>query len=365
MVFANLFFRMAALLPLPFLALSPFLGGSWAFVTLFYLTIFAFLADESLMASTDVNRHPGRVESLLADSVPVILGFAHLALLPIAILTVSHGALGTGEKVMIFLAFGLFFGTISTANAHELIHRPDTIRHTLGKWIFTSLLFGHHTSAHLIVHHRHAATPNDPNSARLNEGVYRFFFRAWRGSFRAGLDGEIARLSYAGRGASHFANPYFFYCTGALVFLALSVALAGWFGLIIYVGFAGLAQTQLLLSDYVQHYGLERRILPSGKYEPVSIYHSWNAPHVFSSALMLNAPKHSDHHAHPTIRYSDLRSRASEGAPVLPYSLPVMSCLALSPKIWKRVMNPKVADWVRMRDQDFALFRPTIGKNPV
>lgn len=346
---ANLFYKMTALLPLPFLVFSPVFGGTWAFVALFYLSVFAFLADEALVASSEVMRETGRLDRLMADAVPVILGFAHLFLLPLAILTIANGDLNVGDKIVVFLAFALFFGIVSTANAHELIHRRGWFRHTLGKWILTSLLFGHHVSAHLSVHHRYVATPLDPNSARLNEGFYRFFKRAWLGSFRLGMAVELARLKQNGRTALHPLNPYLIYCGGSAVFLALGFVLAGWLGVMTYLGLALFSQMQLLVSDYVQHYGLERRQLENGKYAPVSIQHSWNAPHVFSSALMLNAPKHSDHHAHPTVPYPELRGLTAEGAPLLPYSLPVMSCIALMPVIWRRVMNPRVADWVRLQ----------------
>lgn len=349
---ANLFLKSAALLPLPFLALSPALGGSWAFAALFYLSIFAFLADESLIANSDVGHSHSKLAAVLADMVPVILGFSHLLLLPFTIFAISLSNLPFAEKVTIFMANALFFGIISTANAHELIHRPGWFRTSLGKWVFISLLFGHHVSAHLGIHHRYAATPLDPNTARMNEPFYRFFPRAWRGSFVAGLVLENERFAHTSHRRFNPSHPYAIYISGALVFLMLIWVLAGFAGLITYLAFAFFAQALLLLSDYVQHYGLARKLISAGKYEPVSIQHSWNAPHVFSTALMLNAPRHSDHHANPLVRYFDLRTRASEGAPVLPYSLPVMSTLALWPRIWRRLMNPRVADWVRQQDSE-------------
>ena len=69
------------------------------------------------------------------------------------------------------------------------------------------------------------------------------------------------------------------------------------------------AQLQILLADYVQHYGLRRQTGADGRPEPVGDGHSWNTPHWFSSALMVNAPRHSDHHLHPTRPYPGLRLR--------------------------------------------------------
>ncbi len=349
MATANLLLKSAVLLPLPFLVMAGVYGGFWGFVALFYLSIFCFLADESLVASGESGRKQGWFDSLIARHVPVFLALAHLLLLPLGVMAVAVGPSGLIPKFGMFLAYGLFFGIVSTANAHELIHRRDRFRHHLGKWVFISLLFGHHTSAHLLVHHRHAATPLDPNTAKPNESFYHFIPRAWRGSFLAGLAAERARLKRTRRGSSLSTNPYVIYALGAAMFLALSYFLAGWLGIAVHLGFAFLAQTQLLLSDYVQHYGLARAEIKSGKYQPVTIQHSWNAPHVFSSALMMNAPRHSDHHAHPSIQYSDLRTLALQGAPVLPYSLPVMSFLALFPGTWRRVMSPRLTQWHRQQ----------------
>lgn len=347
---ATLFLRVTALLPLPMLAAAVLVNADWGVVALLYLTIFAFLVDESLMAG-HVVRQFTRVEEFVVEAVPVILGLAHLALLPLAILFLAQTRLSTFETVALFFAFALFFGTIGTANAHELIHRPGHFRRALGKWVFISLLFGHHVSAHLHVHHRYAASPLDPNTARLNEGFYRFARRAWRGSFRAGLKVESTRQIRAGRSRFNLRNPYAIYLGGAFVFLALALVLGGLRGLLVYLALAMLAQMQLLLSDYVQHYGLQRDMDEAGRFEPVSLRHSWNAPHAFTSALMLNAPLHSDHHAHPNVPYAKLRVRAAEGAPVLPYSIPVMSMIALWPRWWRSVMNPRV---ICLRAQDLS-----------
>jgi alkane 1-monooxygenase len=359
---SSLILKTSVLLPVLLLALGLVLGGGWPLVALFYLSIFAFLIDEAVGVNPEQPFANGTIVRVLENALPILLALAHFALLPLVILTLAAGDGTTLEKALIFAGFSLFFGSMSTANAHELIHRKGLLRPALGKWVFTSLLFGHHTSAHLAVHHRHAATPHDPNSARMNEGFYRFFLRAWFGSFRAGLSVENQRLVQMGRSPFHPANPYLIYIGGALVFLSLAYVLAGTSGVLIYLAFAGLAQVQLLLSDYVQHYGLDRLKNPEGEYEPVSTHHSWNAPYLFSSTLMMNAPHHSAHHAHPGRDYRALSSEA--GAPLLPRSLPAMSCLALLPGLWKRVMNPYVIVWRLARQADVK-FDPTEAQKPV
>ena len=132
---------------------------------------------------------------------------------------------------------------------------------------------------------------------------------------------------------------------GAVLVLLVSWIIAGWRGVLVHLLLAAFAQTQLLLSDYVQHYGLERAKREDGSFEPVGPQHSWNAPHWLSSQWMLNAPRHSDYHAHPAKPLTTLDIPTRGAAPMLPHSLPVMACIALYPKLWKKVMNPHAEAW--------------------
>ena len=172
----------------------------------------------------------------------------------------------------IIFSSGRFFGQVSNSNAHELIHRADKRLFNLGKWVYISMLFGHRTSAHPVVHHRFVTSDNDPNSAEIGESFYTFARRAWIGSARAGFEMESARLQMKRTKPSRFSHPYFTYTAGALARLLLAFVI-GWGGVLALIGLATYAQVQLLLSDYVQHYGLRRRALPNGKLEPIGIQH--------------------------------------------------------------------------------------------
>ena len=101
----------------------------------------------------------------LAHALSVLLAGLHFALLVSGLAALTARGL-TGAKIALFLGLGMFFGRVSNANAHELIHRGSRGLFRLGASVYVSLLFGHHVSAHRLVHHRHVATPLDPNSAR-------------------------------------------------------------------------------------------------------------------------------------------------------------------------------------------------------
>ena len=205
------------------------------------------------------------------------------------------------------------------------------------------VLFGHHASSHVLVHHIRVATRDDPATARKGESFYHFLRRAWPGSFRAGWRAESERLARVGRPV--WRHPYLGYLGGAALACVLALWLAGGAGLAWFIALAAYAQVQLMMSDYVQHYGLMRAIGPNGRPVPVAERHSWNSPHAASSALMLNAPRHSDHHSHPARPYPALILPAAPDAPRLPRSLPVMACVALVPSWWRRVMHPRLSPW--------------------
>jgi alkane 1-monooxygenase len=277
-----------------------------------------------------------------ANGLSITLAIAHILLWIIVIAAISGlTGLDTWEKLMVFIAAGLFMGQVSNSNAHELIHRPGRWLRRAGRWIYISVLFGHHLSAHTLIHHVHVGTPDDPSTARHGEDFYRFFVRAWSGGFCKGLTAENNRFPRLNR--PKYRHPYVAYIGGAAMMLIMATLIGGPKGALAAVCLAGFAQMQLMMSDYVQHYGLTRRKLDNGKYEPVGSCHSWNAPHAMSSALMLNAPRHSDHHAHPSRAF--LAPRLDHDMPMLPSSLPVMACVALYPRLWRRVMDPRVADW--------------------
>jgi alkane 1-monooxygenase len=328
-------FALATLTPALLLALGAIWGGLWIVAAVVYLTGLTSLLDRL------IKRESKASDAAYDDALSVALALTHFALIPLVVWALSADHLAPLGKAGVFFAAGLWFGQVSNANAHELIHRSTRGLHRLGMWVYISLLFGHHTSAHVLVHHRHVATAADPNTSRKGESLYRYMLRAWIGSFREGYRAEAARLRRIQRPA--WRNPYLVYVGGALICLAAAFLLGGWATLFAYIALCAYAQSQLLMSDYVQHYGLMRAQDADGNPVPVSAQHSWNSPHWFSSALMLNATRHSDHHAHPTRHYPALT--LPEDAPMLPRPLPLMASIALIPPLWRKIMDPRVKVW--------------------
>ncbi|MGH1466314.1 MAG: alkane 1-monooxygenase [Cognatishimia sp.] len=337
-----LWFNLATIIPVILLALSGFLGGAISLVALVYMTIFVFTMDQLIHGAAARKNADG--EFPVGESLSIFLGFTHLALVAIAVLALSGmTGLDWWERCVCFVLFGQFFGQISNANAHELIHKNSRWMRRLGVAVYTTLLFGHHASAHTKVHHIFVASWNDPNTARLGESVYRFWPRAWIGSFMRGLKAENNARAKAQTKRAWWTHPYWGYLLGSGLTVVLSLAVAGWAGLAALLAVCLYATLQHLASDYIQHYGLQRRRLSNGKLEPVGPKHSWNAPHTFSSAMMMNVPRHSDHHMNPNRNFTALRLD-EDIMPVLPKSLPAMGLVALIPPLWRHMMDERAKE---------------------
>ncbi|MBT0958841.1 alkane 1-monooxygenase [Alphaproteobacteria bacterium KMM 3653] len=331
-------FSLATLTPAALLFAAALRGGLWAAAALAFMTVLTFALDRLISAAADPA--DPETEFPAGHALSLTLALLHFPLLAMGVWSLSGGAgIGLADKALLFMALSLFLGQVQNSNAHELIHRSARLPNRLGRWVYITLLFGHHASAHPHIHHRYVATPRDPNTARLGENFYHFARRAWLGSFRAGLRIESERLQK--RGLPRLRHPYIQYFAGAWLTLAAAALIGGAGGVLALIALGSYAQMQLLLSDYVQHYGLTRAAKPGGGYVPVGPAHSWNAPQWFSSLLMLNAPHHSDHHAHPARPFPALG--LPEEGPMLPHSLPVMASIALIPPLWRRVMDPQVA----------------------
>lgn len=325
-------FVLASTSPLAMLALAWGLGGAWVWAALVYMTLAAVTLDVVIPLA---NQPGPEVEFLGADGLLIGLAVGALIAMPLLVRAVAGpGEMGALARAGLFLAGSLWLGQVIHPAAHELIHRSGRFKTGLGTAVYALLLFGHHVSAHRLVHHRHVATPADPNSAQAGEGYYHFLARAWPESFRAGFLAE--RALRGGR----WVYPYGVYVGGAILGLTFGYAVAGWPGVLVWLALGFHFSTQVLLSDYVQHYGLVRD-KTAARTAIVTDRHSWNTPHWFSSAMMLNAPRHSDHHSHPQRPFPALA--LPEGAPMLPWPLPLACLIALYPPYWRRRMRPLVA----------------------
>ncbi|MEL6434789.1 MAG: alkane 1-monooxygenase, partial [Pseudomonadota bacterium] len=331
-------FAIATLTPALLIALAVGIGAQWGWAAIVYMTVLVFGMDKLIGAETE--KHPPEMEFPAADALLKVLAGSHFFLLGLCLYAMLN--LTGSQLALTLICSGLVFGQISHPAAHELIHKKSSVMRLLGRLIYSSLLVGHHASAHVRVHHMYVGSDEDPNSPRAGEGFYRYAWRASKQSFLAGLRAE----NRTRRKKPSWSHPYALYVAVGLATLAVFVLTAGTKGMLLYGLVALHAQMQILMSDYVQHYGLRRQTMPNGDLEPVGPQHSWNAPHWFSSSMMLNATRHSDHHVNPRTPYPALKLSPGE-MPMMPYPLPVMGTIALMPHLWRALMEKRAEKWVK------------------
>ena len=251
----------------------------------------------------------------------------------------------THDRLPWFDALGLTFtvgavGGIAIANAHELGHKREKVERWLSRIVLAQTMYGHFSVEHNRGHHSRVATPEDPASARLGESFWAFLPRTVFGGLRSGWSLEHIRLRREGRGSWSPRNRI-------LQAWAMSAVLFG--GIIGVLGprvipflliQAVYGFSLLEVVNYLEHYGLLRQRLESGRYERCQPEHSWNSNNVASNVFLYNLERHSDHHANPTRRFQMLRH--FDSAPQLPQGYGGMIALAYVPPLWHRVMDRRV-----------------------
>jgi alkane 1-monooxygenase len=324
--------------------------GGWALLLPPLAGWWLFAALDAALGPDEGNPDPATPAARLVWHVRATQVWApvQMAVLVWLLWTVPGAAhLAPWEKGAAFFGMGILSGTVGVVFAHELMHRPGRGERLMADVLMASVLYGHFRTEHLQVHHRHVGTPRDAVTARYNEGFHRFFLRVLPGCLRSAWATEAARLARKGRPWWDAGNPFWRYAGLQGVFLLAALILGGWAGLALFVWQALVAVWQLELVNYVEHYGLTRKHLGGGRYEPAAPHHSWNAAHRASNRLLINLQRHADHHARPDRPFPLLQTRGPAEAPQLPHGYPVMAMAAMVPPVWRRIMNPRVRAWRR------------------
>lgn len=339
-----------SLLLVPIAIFSAWAGGWWL-VSLPLATWWLFTVLDAIFGDFDENADPMTTDKDLFwyRAITIIWFPIQFALLFGLLIWASNSDyLGAVEKIGLFFGMGVISGTVGIVYAHELMHQKSKTERWLGDLLLASVLYSHFRSEHLLGHHRYVGTPKDPVTARYNEGFHRFFPRVvWQCAISA-FRGEKAMLARKGLPWFDRSNPFWRYWLLEAGFLFLALLVGGWWGLALFLVQAITAIWQLELVNYVEHYGLTRKHLGNGKYEPVRPRHSWNSARRATNWLLINLQRHSDHHYKPDRRFPLLQNYTEQEAPNLPYGYPIMTMMALMPPLWRHHMNPKVRKWRAM-----------------
>jgi alkane 1-monooxygenase len=210
----------------------------------------------------------------------------------------------------------------------------------LGEIALLISLENHFLPYHNLGHHRNVATPEDPATARLNEPVYTFWIRSQFGSYWQAWQFEMNKQRRMKRNPFSLRNRMVGY-TIAQIGLISSIFFAfGWKTMLAFVAAAIIGKLHLETVNYIEHYGLTRKVKPDGKYERVMPWHSWNSDHVLGRSIMLELSRHSDHHYKASKHYQILDS--FNESPQMPTGYPGMMIFSLFSPVWFWYMNKRI-----------------------
>lgn len=264
----------------------------------------------------------------------------HFAALVYFLFSMQEAGLGPVEYAGRILTMGLLCGVFGINVAHELGHRSKRYEQFLAKLMLLTSQYMHFFIEHNKGHHKMVATHEDPASARLNESLFRFYFRSIPMSYLSAWKIQMDELRKKGK-------PFFSLQNQMLVFLLVQVAFVatifivfGWISGVCYLAAAGFGIGLLEAVNYIEHYGLRRKEIEPGKFERAMPVHSWNSDHVIGRVSLFELSRHSDHHYKASRKYQVLKHH--DDSPQMPTGYPGMILLAHFPPLFFRVMRKQM-----------------------
>lgn len=315
----------------------------WVYLTPVYTFVFIPIL-EMLLPQDGSNFSEEEVSSrkmsrlfdwMLYLNIPILYGILYYA-----IVLVSSEPLATYEYIGITISVGMMLGSNGINVGHEIGHRQASNERFLGKVLLMPALYMHFYIEHNFGHHKHAATKEDPATARYGQHVYAFWFTSVTRQYISAWKIQLDLLKKYKKSFYSFKNDMFW----SIIIQGGYLITVFWlFGIAALVFTACAAITGFLLLEtvnYIEHYGLLRLKSASGKYERVKEVHSWNSDHVVGRIMLYELTRHSDHHYRASKKYQLLQTH--EESPQLPYGYPTSMVIALIPPLWFYIMNKRV-----------------------
>jgi hypothetical protein len=234
---------------------------------------------------------------------------------------------------------GYLFAVAGSTAAHELGHRVNSRRAVLCARVLDAFSCNWSFEVyHGRFHHRNVGYFDDPSTARRSETIFSFLRRSVVRQMTLAWTHERTRLHRRGVSAFSWQNRVVA-CGYMSLAIAVTASLIG--GLVGLGGFViagAIARVVHEATNYVQHYGLVRV-----EGTPIAARHSWDTHRMVSSALLYNLPRHADHHRTGTKPFWELD--VSNEAPRLPLGYQMATLVASIPPLWRKIMDPLLADW--------------------
>ncbi len=321
-----------------------YFGGWWSFgmayvafglIPFFELFLPKSIDNHAAEVEDDRSRHPF-FDVLLYSHIPIMY-----ALIAWACVKLQSGDLSRLEMVGMTFNIGIMIGAFGINVAHELGHRTSKFEQFLSKALLLPALYQHFFIEHNRGHHKNVATEQDPATSRKGENIYAFWWRSVSGSYLDAWALEADRLKREGKSTFTFDNEMIRFQLIQLFYLGIVWAVFGGPSVIFAITVAIIGFLLLETVNYIEHYGLQRKMQENGRYEPVLPHHSWNSDHELGRIFLYELTRHSDHHYKATRKYQVLRH--FDKSPELPFGYPMCMILALVPPLWFRLMDKQLS----------------------
>ena len=296
-----------------------------------------FPKDEKNYTETEIeNKLKNRFfDVLLYFNVFIVYGILFFVLHKVSTVEIS-----ILEIIGTILSLGIVLGSNGINVAHELGHREKLHERILGKLLLIPSHYTHFFIEHNHGHHLHVSTPDDPSTARYNQSLYTFWIQTVFGTYTKAWQIQKKLNQMENRSIFSVKNDMFWFTIIQISYLISIYYFFGRIGFLVAL-LAGIVGFLLLETiNYIEHYGLKRNLLPSGRYERVSEKHSWNSNHILGRIMLYELTRHSDHHYKSQKKYQILEYH--DFSPQMPFGYPTSMVLSFFPPIWFAVMNKRI-----------------------
>lgn len=234
------------------------------------------------------------------------------------------------------LSAGYVAGGTGIVLAHELGHRRAWMDRAGARALLALIGYGHYAIEHNRGHHRHVATWDDPATARASESLWQFLPRYFAGVWSHSV--RLSREKLQGKARMKINEAVALLVASALLWSGL-VGVFGVHVLLFLILQAVVAQWLVGAVDYVEHWGLRRKVA-GARVEPLGPEHIWDCNNPVSNAMLFNLPLHSSHHLEPWRTCDELHP--VQTSPQMPTGYAGMVLIAAVPPLFRRLVAPRL-----------------------
>ncbi len=329
--------------------ISVYYQGFWSYTTLIVAFLMLPIIEQLVPISKDNFDKEVAIKKssqwifdvLLFLNMPIIL-----ALATYLFYTVQNSYISIVEMVGLYLSVGIVLGACGINVAHELGHKSPKLHKIAAQALLMPCLYMHFYIEHNRGHHLHVATPKDPATSRKGENLYSFWIRSTSMCYVDAWLLEAKRLKNNSSIEKIINNQMVHFTLVQTTYLVIVLLIFGLKALGAAIAIAVVSFLLLETINYIEHYGLMRKIKPNGRYERVMPWHSWNSNHELGRIMLYELTRHSDHHYLANKKYQVLDHH--DNSPQLPLGYPASMLMALFPPIWFAVMNKKLDHYTKL-----------------